>query len=72
MFSSVHHLVGSAEIGILLGVSRQRVHQLTRRADFPEPEVKLATGRVWKRADVEAWARTRGRLIYGSEPGGGQ
>lgn len=68
MVPDVHHLVGSAEIGVMLNVNRQRVQQLISRPDFPEPEVTLAMGKVWKRADVEAWARGHGRAINGEEP----
>jgi predicted DNA-binding transcriptional regulator AlpA len=55
-------LVGVREIGRMLGVSKQRADQLTHKGDFPEPAAALATGRVWERADVEAWARKTGRL----------
>ena len=55
-------LVGIAEIGELLGVSRQRVHQLTAKDDFPEPEAHLSAGKVWTRAAVEKWAKQTGRL----------
>jgi prophage regulatory protein len=48
---------------MLGGVSRQRVQQLINRDDFPRPEVELDMGKVWKREDVEAWARSHGRLI---------
>ena len=55
-----HHLVGVAEIAKMLGVSRQRVNQLLNTDDdFPVPEVELIAGRVWKRADVEAWIKRR-------------
>ena len=63
MVLAVHHLVGSAEIGAMLGVSRQRVQQLVNRDDWPKPEVQLEMGKVWKRADVEAWARAHGRTL---------
>ena len=56
------HLVSTVEIAAMLGVSRQRVDQLTRTEGFPEPVAELAIGRVWERADVEAWARETGRL----------
>lgn len=56
-----HHLVGAREIETLLGVSRQRVYQLTARPDFPAPVVALAMGKVWSREDVEQWARETGR-----------
>jgi predicted DNA-binding transcriptional regulator AlpA len=61
--AAMHHLVGAAEIGRLLGVSRQRVQQLVNRDDFPEPEAVLEMGKVWKRSDVEEWARSRGRQL---------
>ena len=58
-----HHLVGVAEIAEMLGVTRQRIDEITRtKPDFPEPEVELKSGRVWQRAAVEKWARAAGRL----------
>ena len=62
ILTPVHHLVGVAEIAQMLGVTRQRVNQLVREPDFPAPEAKLTAGRIWKRVDVEAWARRTGRL----------
>lgn len=55
-------LVSTPEIAELLGVSRQRVDQLSRTDDFPAPVADLAIGRVWTRDDVERWARATGRL----------
>lgn len=56
-------LVGIAEIVKLLEVSRQYVDRLTREdPTFPEPEADLASGRVWDRGAVEAWARATGRI----------
>ena len=57
-----HHLVGVQEIAELLGVTRQRVDQLSRSEGFPEPEVELASGRIWLREVVEEWGRETGRL----------
>jgi predicted DNA-binding transcriptional regulator AlpA len=65
MLLAVGELVGSAEIGQMLGVSRQRVQQLISRDDFPKPFDQLAMGKVWWRADVERWARAHGREIQG-------
>lgn len=49
-------LMGVGEVAERLGVSRQRVDQLTREhADFPEPVEHLRSGRVWKKAAIEAW-----------------
>lgn len=51
-----HHLVGTAEIAVMLGVSRQRVSQLIESyEDFPAPEVELSAARVWSRTAVEMW-----------------
>lgn len=59
-----HHLVGAVEIAAMLDVTRQRVYQLTNEdPTFPEPEVELASGRVWKREAIERWAKANGRTI---------
>lgn len=55
-------LMGLSEIAALLGVSRQRAGQLAERDDFPAPVGEIKAGRIWERADVEAWARAAGRL----------
>ena len=57
--------MGVAEIAELLGVTRQRIHQLRQLEGFPEPTSVLAIGPVWESAVVERWARETGRL--GSE-----
>jgi predicted DNA-binding transcriptional regulator AlpA len=55
-------LVGVAEIADILGVTRQRVHQLMRtRSDFPPPLAELAIGRVWDRKDIERWSQSLNR-----------
>lgn len=61
--AGVHHLVGTAEIAAMFDVSRQYVDRLTKQPDFPAPEVELASGRVWKRSAVEAWAKKKGRPV---------
>jgi ATP-dependent Clp protease ATP-binding subunit ClpA len=54
-----HHLLGLTEIAGLLGVSRQRVDQLSNSyADFPPPEADLASGRIWSKAAIEGWLAT--------------
>jgi prophage regulatory protein len=60
-------LVGSAEIGSLFGVSRQRVDQITRSEGFPQPVAELASGRIWNREAVIAWAKATGREISKDE-----
>lgn len=57
-------LMGAAEIRRRLGdISRQRVHQITKRADWPPPIAALSQGKVWLQDDVEAWiAKNRPEL----------
>ena len=58
-------LVGAAELAeVLGGLSRQRISQLTARADFPAPVVELRMGKVWDLADVAKWAEERGRTMF--------
>ncbi|MBO3743248.1 helix-turn-helix transcriptional regulator [Actinoplanes flavus] len=53
-------LVGSHEIRVRLGwLSRQRVYQITSRADFPRPVAELGQGKIWLAADIEAWCAQR-------------
>ena len=71
----MHHLVGVTEIAQMLGVTRQRVHKITQTdSTFPEPDAILSAGHIWKRAEVEAWARRTGRLPAegARQPGRGQ
>jgi predicted DNA-binding transcriptional regulator AlpA len=51
--------VGPGEIAAMVGLSRQRVDQLSRQVGFPEPWAELLTGRIWRDTDIEAWAATR-------------
>jgi prophage regulatory protein len=48
-------MMGSAEIMRRLGVSRQRVYQITSLPTFPQPTASLEQGRIWAAIDVEAW-----------------
>ena len=52
------HLMGAAEIGRLLGVSRQRVQQLVNTSGFPAPLAVLDMGKVWDGAQIREWAKT--------------
>lgn len=56
-------LVGTAEIADLLGVSRQRVHQLSGEPGFPEPVASLSAGMIWQKSDVVRWAREHKRFL---------
>jgi hypothetical protein len=51
-------LAGTAEAREILGVSRQRLHELAERPDFPAPKAVLTAGKLWDRADIEEFNRT--------------
>jgi hypothetical protein len=58
-------LVGVSEAARILGVSKQRLAQLSTRPDFPEPMVNLASGPVWLTSGIRGferrWPRKPGR-----------
>jgi hypothetical protein len=49
-------LAGVAEAAEVMGWDKRRVVTYIDRGRFPEPVQTLASGRVWLRADVEAFA----------------
>ncbi|HEX5204174.1 helix-turn-helix transcriptional regulator [Paractinoplanes rhizophilus] len=55
MTSPPSRLVGAHEIRLRLGLSRQRVQQLTHFSTFPKPIAELEQGKVWRSEDIEAW-----------------
>jgi len=55
--SEAHRFMGNYEIRALLGVSRQRVHQITHLDSFPAPVAELASGGIWLATDVDDWIR---------------
>jgi hypothetical protein len=54
-------VVGVSEAARILGWDRRRVATYVSRGAFPEPIAALASGRVWRREDVEAFGRDRRR-----------
>jgi uncharacterized protein YuzE/predicted DNA-binding transcriptional regulator AlpA len=53
-------LVGVKEAATLLGMQKSNfVRDVASHGDFPEPVAELATGRVWLRSQVEAFAASR-------------
>lgn len=61
-------LAGIAEIADLLAVTKNTALKYSRRLDFPEPLDRLASGPIWRRADVEAWAAANLPLRPGRPP----
>jgi predicted DNA-binding transcriptional regulator AlpA len=52
-------VVGVAETAAILGWDKRRIFTYLGRGSFPEPFAALASGRVWLRSDIEAFARRR-------------
>ena len=55
--------IDTAEAAALLGVTRQRVHQLRNEfADFPKPVIERTRSMFWKQRDIERWGRRYGYI----------
>jgi hypothetical protein len=58
-------LYGTSEVTDVLGITRQRLHQLRHGGQFPEPIAEIAAGPVWLRPAIDGfvatWNRTPGR-----------
>jgi hypothetical protein len=50
-------VAGVAEAAEIMGWDKRRVITYLDRGSFPEPLTALASGRIWLREDVEAYAR---------------
>jgi predicted DNA-binding transcriptional regulator AlpA len=53
------NLAGLAEVAEMLQVTRRHAIRLTSESDFPEPVARLRATPVWRRADIERWAKSR-------------
>jgi predicted DNA-binding transcriptional regulator AlpA len=54
---TIPELVGVSEAVEIMGWDKRRVFTYIDRDSFPEPVALLASGRVWRKVDVEAYAR---------------
>jgi predicted DNA-binding transcriptional regulator AlpA len=45
------------EIAEILGVTKQRAHQIADEKGFPKPLGEDVRGRVWSRYEVQTWAK---------------
>jgi hypothetical protein len=52
----IPQVVGVAEAAEIMGWDKRRVITYIDRGSFPEPITSLASGRIWLREDVEAYA----------------
>lgn len=56
-------VVDTGEVAALLGVTRQRVHQLRQaHADFPTPIIERPRAIFWKPREIERWGRRYGYI----------
>jgi hypothetical protein len=63
-------LAGVAEAAEVMGWDKRRVVTYIDRGRFPEPLQSLASGRIWLRSDIEAFAEQwRGRQRMRRPPG---
>jgi len=54
---SPDELAQLAEVAELLGVSKRTAARAVDREGFPRRSTFFATGRVWRRRDIERWAK---------------
>ena len=55
--------IDTGEAAVILGVTRQRVHQLRQEfADFPTPVIERPRSMFWKQRDIERWGRKYGYI----------
>ena len=52
----LEELLTGADVARRLGVSRTRAHQLASLPGFPAPLGRVGQAKVWRAADVDAWA----------------
>ena len=57
-------VLAAAEIAQLLGLSRQRVTQLSAKPDFPAPIAILSVGKIWAYDDIKDWAERTNRSVH--------
>lgn len=48
----IDDILGTSEVAEVLGTSKQRIHSLRARADFPEPVKMLASTPLWDRSEI--------------------
>jgi hypothetical protein len=61
-------LAGLSEVADLLKVTKRSALRYSKRADFPVPVERLASGPVWRLNEVREWARKQLPLPAGRPP----
>ena len=74
--ADMQHLIDINGVADLLGMTRQGAYKLVERdASFPQPEVEVTAGKIWRTADVEDWMlipgnRRNANLVVGTDDQG--
>ncbi len=55
-------LMGTAEIGKMLGWSSKKVSVYRQRGKLPQPVYQLKMGPIWNKEDIERWALEKGLI----------
>ena len=61
MTTAIDELVTRREIAQRLGISPERVRQLSLHRRFPRPAGTVGRARAWRRDEIAAWAEQTGR-----------
>ena len=65
-------VVALAELTQMLGVTKNRAMQISRKPDFPVPLGELSVGRIWSYDAVVEFCRTTGRRVNPIAPKAGR
>ena len=61
-------VVALAELTQMLGVTKTRAMQISRKADFPAPLGDLSVGRIWSYEAVVEFCEATGRRVHAIRP----
>ena len=66
--SSPPQVVALAELTQMLGVTKNRAMQISRKSDFPAPLGELSVGRIWSYEAVVEFCQATGRKVHAIRP----
>ena len=61
-------VIALAELTQMLGVTKTRAMQISRKADFPAPLGDLSVGRIWSYEAVVEFCESTGRKVHAIRP----
>ena len=64
-------VIALAELTRMLGVTKTRAMQISRKPDFPAPLGELSVGRIWAYDAVVEFCRATGRRVHPIVPEAG-